>query len=145
MPYTVRVWILHYYTNACCVVLAPPLKPACGQFYNLFHPFDPSASRVEPLVLSQMASVNPVNVPRYQQFPLGDGQSYFISNTVAVYPELFQSPQIPRRNFSSAQCSRPGFMRHDSNISTTSLYSSDGAESMLEHDISQGWFSAMLH
>ncbi|XP_051777531.1 membrane-associated phosphatidylinositol transfer protein 2 isoform X9 [Erpetoichthys calabaricus] len=51
------------------------LRPACQQVYNLFHPADPSACRLEPLLEKKFHLVPPFNVPRYQRFPLGDGNS----------------------------------------------------------------------
>ncbi|XP_032992173.1 membrane-associated phosphatidylinositol transfer protein 2 isoform X9 [Lacerta agilis] len=51
------------------------LRPACQQVYNLFHPADPSASRLEPLLEKKFHILPPFNVPRYQRFPLGDGNS----------------------------------------------------------------------
>ncbi|XP_034647517.1 membrane-associated phosphatidylinositol transfer protein 2 isoform X6 [Trachemys scripta elegans] len=51
------------------------LRPACQQVYNLFHPADPSASRLEPLLEKRFHMLPPFNIPRYQRFPLGDGSS----------------------------------------------------------------------
>ncbi|XP_062814692.1 membrane-associated phosphatidylinositol transfer protein 2 isoform X5 [Anolis carolinensis] len=51
------------------------LRPACQQVYNLFHPADPSASRLEPLLEKKFHILPPFNIPRYQRFPLGDGHS----------------------------------------------------------------------
>uniref|UniRef100_A0A6Q2ZNT9 DDHD domain-containing protein n=1 Tax=Esox lucius TaxID=8010 RepID=A0A6Q2ZNT9_ESOLU len=51
------------------------LRPACQQVYNLFHPADPSASRLEPLLEKRFHQLPPFSVPRYQRFPLGDGHS----------------------------------------------------------------------
>uniref|UniRef100_A0A8C7P2K9 Phosphatidylinositol transfer protein membrane associated 2 n=1 Tax=Oncorhynchus mykiss TaxID=8022 RepID=A0A8C7P2K9_ONCMY len=51
------------------------LRPACQQLYNLFHPADPSASRLEPLLEKRFHQLPPFCVPRYQRFPLGDGHS----------------------------------------------------------------------
>lgn len=59
---------------------APPLpvfqlRPACQQVYNLFHPADPSASRLEPLLERRFHTLPPFSIPRYQRYPLGDGCS----------------------------------------------------------------------
>ncbi|XP_041692265.2 membrane-associated phosphatidylinositol transfer protein 2-like isoform X1 [Coregonus clupeaformis] len=51
------------------------LHPTCQQVYNLFHPADPSASRLEPLLEKKFHLLPPFNVPRYTRFPLGDGNS----------------------------------------------------------------------
>ena len=40
--------------------------PACTQVYNLFHPTNPVAARLEPLLVPALARVPPVNIPRYQ-------------------------------------------------------------------------------
>ncbi|XP_051924679.1 membrane-associated phosphatidylinositol transfer protein 2-like isoform X2 [Hippocampus zosterae] len=58
------------------------LRPACQQVYNLFHPADPSASRLEPLLERKFHLLPPFNVPRYQRFPLGDGNSTLLVETV---------------------------------------------------------------
>lgn len=61
-------------------VLLPGLqvRPACSQVYSFFHCADPSASRLEPLLEPKFHLVPPVSVPRYQRFPLGDGQSLLL-------------------------------------------------------------------
>uniref|UniRef100_A0A8B9KS85 Phosphatidylinositol transfer protein membrane associated 2 n=1 Tax=Astyanax mexicanus TaxID=7994 RepID=A0A8B9KS85_ASTMX len=64
------------------------LRPACQQVYNLFHPADPSASRLEPLLEKKFHLLPPFNVPRYQRFPLGDGNSALLVETVQSHPEL---------------------------------------------------------
>nr|XP_033692664.1 membrane-associated phosphatidylinositol transfer protein 2 isoform X6 [Tursiops truncatus] len=51
------------------------LRPACQQVYNLFHPADPSASRLEPLLERRFHALPPLSIPRYQRYPLGDGCS----------------------------------------------------------------------
>ncbi|XP_067083826.1 membrane-associated phosphatidylinositol transfer protein 2-like isoform X4 [Osmerus mordax] len=57
------------------------LRPACQQVYNLFHPADPSASRLEPLLEKKFHLLPPFSVPRYQRFPLGDGHSALLAQT----------------------------------------------------------------
>lgn len=52
--------------------LALPVKPVCNQVYNLFLPFDPVASRLEPLIDQSFSSMEPVHVPRYQSFPFSN-------------------------------------------------------------------------
>lgn len=53
-------------------------KPHCTQVYNLFHPTDPIASRMEPLLSARFSMLAPVNVPRYAKYPLGNGQPYHL-------------------------------------------------------------------
>ncbi|XP_025054092.1 membrane-associated phosphatidylinositol transfer protein 2 isoform X6 [Alligator sinensis] len=64
------------------------LRPACQQVYNLFHPADPSASRLEPLLEKKFYLLPPFNIPRYQRFPLGDGNSALLVETVQNSPIL---------------------------------------------------------
>ncbi|XP_069369475.1 membrane-associated phosphatidylinositol transfer protein 2 isoform X2 [Paralichthys olivaceus] len=64
------------------------LRPACQQVYNLFHPADPSASRLEPLLDKRFYLLPPLSVPRYQRFPLGDGHSALLMETVQSNPQL---------------------------------------------------------
>uniref|UniRef100_A0A671VJW6 Phosphatidylinositol transfer protein membrane associated 2 n=1 Tax=Sparus aurata TaxID=8175 RepID=A0A671VJW6_SPAAU len=68
------------------------LRPACQQVYNLFHPADPSASRLEPLLDKRFHLLPPFSVPRYQRFPLGDGHS-------ALLGEFAQTNQTYRCRF----------------------------------------------
>ncbi|XP_005097689.1 phospholipase DDHD2 isoform X2 [Aplysia californica] len=40
--------------------------PTCPRVYNIFHPFDPMAYRMEPLIRSNTSTVKPVQVPHYK-------------------------------------------------------------------------------
>ncbi|KAI5707084.1 hypothetical protein M8J75_014273 [Diaphorina citri] len=40
--------------------------PTCPKFYNIFHPFDPVAYRIEPLIVPAMEHVRPVQVPHHK-------------------------------------------------------------------------------
>uniref|UniRef100_A0A8C4ZG65 DDHD domain-containing protein n=1 Tax=Gadus morhua TaxID=8049 RepID=A0A8C4ZG65_GADMO len=71
------------------------LRPACQQVYNLFHPADPSASRLEPLLEKKFHLLPPFNVPRYQRFPLGDGNSALLVETVQSNAPLLLDPAPP--------------------------------------------------
>lgn len=74
------------------------LRPGCQQVYNLFHPADPSASRVEPLLEKKFHLLPPFNVPRYQRFPLGDGMSALLADVVQFHGAVFvenASPSSP--------------------------------------------------
>ncbi|KAG8522683.1 Membrane-associated phosphatidylinositol transfer protein 1, partial [Galemys pyrenaicus] len=76
---------------------APPLswtpvaqmRPACEQIYNLFHAADPCASRLEPLLAPKFQAIAPLTVPRYQKFPLGDGSSLLLADTLQTHSGLF--------------------------------------------------------
>ncbi|NXR94512.1 PITM2 protein, partial [Hypocryptadius cinnamomeus] len=65
------------------------LRPACQQVYNLFHPADPSASRLEPLLERKFYLLPPFNIPRYQRFPLGDGNSAALADVVQSHGAVF--------------------------------------------------------
>ncbi|XP_041079535.1 membrane-associated phosphatidylinositol transfer protein 2 isoform X9 [Polyodon spathula] len=71
------------------------LRPACQQVYNLFHPADPSASRLEPLLEKKFHLLPPFSVPRYQRFPLGDGNSALLVETVQSNPILILESSSP--------------------------------------------------
>ncbi|XP_055063613.2 membrane-associated phosphatidylinositol transfer protein 2 isoform X1 [Misgurnus anguillicaudatus] len=70
------------------------LRPACQQVYNLFHPADPSASRLEPLLEKRFHLLPPLSVPRYQRFPLGDGQSALLVETIQSNPHLLLESNV---------------------------------------------------
>lgn len=53
-------------------------RPVCLQVYNLFHPTDPVAARLEPLLSARFSILAPVNIPRYAKYPLGNGQPYHL-------------------------------------------------------------------
>lgn len=40
--------------------------PTCEYFFNIFHPFDPVAYRIEPLVNPEVASTSPVLIPHHK-------------------------------------------------------------------------------
>uniref|UniRef100_A0A8C4WVF6 Phosphatidylinositol transfer protein membrane associated 2 n=1 Tax=Eptatretus burgeri TaxID=7764 RepID=A0A8C4WVF6_EPTBU len=64
------------------------LRPNCQQLHNLFHPADPSTFRLEPLLERRFHRIPPCSVPRYQQFPLGDGLSIALVESLQRYPFL---------------------------------------------------------
>uniref|UniRef100_A0A8D0H343 Phosphatidylinositol transfer protein membrane associated 2 n=1 Tax=Sphenodon punctatus TaxID=8508 RepID=A0A8D0H343_SPHPU len=96
------------------------LRPACQQVYNLFHPADPSASRLEPLLEKKFHVLPPFNVPRYQRFPLGDGNSALLADVVQSHGAVFVESASP-----SAPISAPQFrgFRRASEISIASQVS----------------------
>ncbi|XP_058889049.1 membrane-associated phosphatidylinositol transfer protein 2-like isoform X11 [Acipenser ruthenus] len=71
------------------------LRPACQQVYNLFHPADPSASRLEPLLEKKFHLLPPFNVPRYQRFPLGDGNSALLADVAQSHGGVFMDNSSP--------------------------------------------------
>uniref|UniRef100_UPI00406DA4EA Membrane-associated phosphatidylinositol transfer protein 1 n=1 Tax=Homo sapiens TaxID=9606 RepID=UPI00406DA4EA len=68
---------------------AAQMRPACEQIYNLFHAADPCASRLEPLLAPKFQAIAPLTVPRYQKFPLGDGSSLLLADTLQTHSSLF--------------------------------------------------------
>ncbi|XP_043910804.1 membrane-associated phosphatidylinositol transfer protein 3 [Protopterus annectens] len=97
---------------------ASSIRPACGQVYNFFHSADPSASRLEPLLLKKLHQLAPVNVPRYQRYPLGDGKSTLLADAIHNNSSVFletsssstpttpESPNLPIASLQQrARCS----------------------------------------
>ncbi|KAH1011851.1 hypothetical protein HUJ04_001131 [Dendroctonus ponderosae] len=72
-------------------------RPACLQVYNMFHPTDPVASRLEPLISARFSILPPMNVPRYAKYPLGNGQSYHLLEILQANPQMFNDQVLPRR------------------------------------------------
>lgn len=77
--------LLHRFRQSVLLILielihvaAPIFRPACQQVYNLFHPTDPVAARIEPLLSARFSMLPPINIPRYQKYPLGNGQPYHL-------------------------------------------------------------------
>ncbi|XP_054007489.1 protein retinal degeneration B isoform X1 [Hylaeus anthracinus] len=64
-------------------------RPFVNQVYNLFHPTDPVAARLEPLISARFSLLPPVNVARYQKYPLGNGQPYHLLEAIQTNPQLF--------------------------------------------------------
>ena len=60
-----------------------PPRPACHNVYNLFHPTNPVACRLEPLLSARFAAVPPCTVCRYHKYPLGDGQPLHLRESPA--------------------------------------------------------------
>ncbi|KAM9464350.1 membrane-associated phosphatidylinositol transfer protein 2-like isoform 2-T2 [Salvelinus alpinus] len=80
------------------------LRPACQQVYNLFHPADPSASRLEPLLEKKFHLLPPFNVPRYTRFPLGDGNSALLADFVQSHGGVFMDSSYPSSPVTGPHC-----------------------------------------
>jgi len=65
------------------------VRPCCGQLYNLFHACDPNASRIEPLIQLEFSQIPPCCIPRYSQFPLGDGESTLLGKKTNALNSFF--------------------------------------------------------
>lgn len=66
------------FTDTFLILSVPIPRPGCQQVYNLFHPTDPVAARIEPLLSARFSMLPPINIPRYQKYPLGNGQPYHL-------------------------------------------------------------------
>ncbi|KAI4472055.1 phosphatidylinositol transfer protein [Holotrichia oblita] len=71
-------------------------RPMCNQIYNMFHPTDPVASRLEPLLSARFSLLPPVNVARYTKYPLGNGQPHHLVEVLQANTQIFNDMQ-PRR------------------------------------------------
>ncbi|XP_046390635.1 protein retinal degeneration B isoform X2 [Ischnura elegans] len=67
----------------------PVPRPLANQVYNLFHPTDPGCARIEPLLSARFSMLPPVNIARYQKYPLGNGQPHHLLEFVQANPQLF--------------------------------------------------------
>ncbi|XP_035381871.1 membrane-associated phosphatidylinositol transfer protein 2-like isoform X2 [Electrophorus electricus] len=97
------------------------LRPACQQVYNLFHPADPSASRLEPLLEKKFHLLPPFSVPRYQRFPLGDGNSALLADVVQSHGGVFTDSSYPSSPITAPQSRGP--VRRASEVSIASQVS----------------------
>ncbi|XP_077292954.1 retinal degeneration B [Arctopsyche grandis] len=70
-------------------------KPPLQQIYNLFHPTDPVAARLEPLLSARFSILPPINVPRYAKFPLGNGQPCHLLELIHSHPQIFGDTLTP--------------------------------------------------
>lgn len=68
-------------------------RPAVHQMYNLFHPTDPLATRIEPLLSAKFGRVPPINVARYHKYPMGDGASLSLIEFIQANHHLFASSE----------------------------------------------------
>ena len=69
--------------------LLPPPKPRCGMFYNVFYGADPLAYRIEPLLEERLAKVPPILIPRFRTYPMGDGTSIKVADSLMKHMGLF--------------------------------------------------------
>uniref|UniRef100_A0A5F9D6I1 Membrane-associated phosphatidylinositol transfer protein 3 n=1 Tax=Oryctolagus cuniculus TaxID=9986 RepID=A0A5F9D6I1_RABIT len=125
------------------------VRPACSQVYSFFHCADPSASRLEPLLEPKFHLVPPVSVPRYQRFPLGDGQSLLLADALHTHSPLFlegssqdgppllegpaSPPQVPRFQ-------RPGRRPSEDSSQSDSSASSDSLAPVGASRITAAWW-----
>uniref|UniRef100_A0A2K5WYX3 Membrane-associated phosphatidylinositol transfer protein 3 n=1 Tax=Macaca fascicularis TaxID=9541 RepID=A0A2K5WYX3_MACFA len=127
------------------------VRPACSQVYSFFHCADPSASRLEPLLEPKFHLVPPVSVPRYQRFPLGDGQSLLLADALHTHSPLFleggsrDSPPLPDAPASPRQAlrfRRPGRRMSEGSSHSESSESSDSMAPMGASRITAKWWGS---
>ncbi|XP_025317786.3 membrane-associated phosphatidylinositol transfer protein 3 isoform X3 [Canis lupus dingo] len=127
------------------------VRPACSQVYSFFHCADPSASRLEPLLEPKFHLVPPVSVPRYQRFPLGDGQSLLLADALHAHGSLFlgcssqDSPPLPDAPASSPpvlRAQRPGRRVSQDSSHSESSGSSDSLAPVGASHITARWWGA---
>ena len=128
-------WVLAYRRNST----EKPHKslhtpnPNCQQIYNLFHPSNPIAARLEPLLYPSFSQVAPVNIPRYQMYPHGDGQQLNIEHFLKANHTLFSPSQVDSAHLT------PVRMRRISNESLQSgIYDTQQVEAI--HSIKDTWW-----
>ncbi|XP_028662467.2 membrane-associated phosphatidylinositol transfer protein 3 [Erpetoichthys calabaricus] len=127
------------------------VRPACNQLYSLFHPADPSASRLEPLLDSHFHELAPFAVPRYQRYPLGDGRSHLLADAIHSNQSLFVDsnlPQLPSApaspNIADAASSRRSVLRKASLTSIGSEVSGCSVSQLANiiSNISSSWWGS---
>ncbi|XP_014389202.1 PREDICTED: membrane-associated phosphatidylinositol transfer protein 3 [Myotis brandtii] len=134
-------------------VLLPGLqvRPACSQVYSFFHCADPSASRLEPLLEPKFHLVPPVSVPRYQRFPLGDGQSLLLADALHTHSALFlegssqgSPPMVdaPASPLQAPRSQRPGRRMSQGSLHSESSESSDSLAPIGASCITAKWWGA---
>ncbi|KAK7871835.1 hypothetical protein R5R35_006433 [Gryllus longicercus] len=94
----------------------PIPRPQVQQVYNLFHPTDPVSARLEPLLSARFSMLPPVNIARYQKYPLGNGQPYHLLEFIQANPQMFAEGL-------SVASPTPGHVRRLSEVSIQSTVS----------------------
>uniref|UniRef100_A0A8D2IRR5 Membrane-associated phosphatidylinositol transfer protein 3 n=1 Tax=Varanus komodoensis TaxID=61221 RepID=A0A8D2IRR5_VARKO len=120
------------------------VHPACSQVYSLFHSADPSASRLEPLLENKFHLLPPFAVPRYQRYPLGDGRSHLLADTLQCHSSLFaEDGAADPSAFAEAPELQNAKGRRGSSGSTNSE-NSGSTESLLPAITSKWWGSKRI-
>ncbi|XP_043462578.1 protein retinal degeneration B isoform X2 [Leptopilina heterotoma] len=77
-------------------------RPAVNHVYNMFHPTEPVAARLEPLISARFSLLPPVNVARYQKYPLGNGLPCHLLDAIQSNPHFFTDGlNVPNATFST--------------------------------------------
>ncbi|KRX73494.1 Membrane-associated phosphatidylinositol transfer protein 1, partial [Trichinella sp. T6] len=117
-----RYVMCHLNSHLVCTDSFAFPAPRCEQVYNLYYATDPCSVRIEPLLLTEFSVIPPVNIPRYERFPLGDGQSMHILDCVPLFatekhsltPNLEKNPLFHRRRSVASLSSEYG--RSENNL-----------------------------
>ncbi|KRX47500.1 Membrane-associated phosphatidylinositol transfer protein 3 [Trichinella murrelli] len=117
-----RYVMCHMNSHLVCTDSFAFPAPRCEQVYNLYYATDPCSVRIEPLLLTEFSVIPPVNIPRYERFPLGDGQSMHILDCVPLFatekhsltPNLEKNPLFHRRRSVASLSSEYG--RSENNL-----------------------------
>ena len=118
------MFCLYYHTGAG--VLSQPPKPRCGMFYNVFYAADPLAYRIEPLLEDKLAKVPPILIPRFRTYPMGDGTSIKVTDSLMKHIGLFYPYCDVDVNYSSstAMDGRQTYSRSLSSLETEDVTAS---------------------
>ncbi|XP_068627293.1 serine-rich adhesin for platelets [Battus philenor] len=70
--------------------------PTCSKFFNIFHPYDPIAYRIEPLINPQLRNVKPFQIPHHKgrkrmHLELKDTMARFGTDIKQKLMELFKN------------------------------------------------------
>ncbi|XP_050022693.1 protein retinal degeneration B [Dermacentor andersoni] len=117
---------------------APLPRPQCSQVYNLFHPTDPLAARLEPLLSARFSQLPPVNVPRYQKYPLGDGQPIHLLEYLQSHAHIFVEGLPP----SSSGYACMGRRTSEASISSTVSGVSEALPLSTVTSLTQKWWGS---
>lgn len=82
------LFVLRIYHTGVGFLSQPP-KPRCGMFYNVFYAADPLAYRIEPLLEEKLAKIPPILIPRFRTYPMGDGTSIKVTDSLTKHVGLF--------------------------------------------------------
>ena len=124
------IYNIYFKIFSAFIIPGAPVKPACGQVYNLFHPFEPFSARIEPLILPQFSQISSVNVARYQKFPRGDGVINDVMAEIGGRPKLFREKL----------CEKVKVQRTSSNMSTCSNVSVDLLDFSVSEAVREGQY-----
>lgn len=112
------------------------MLPKCPSFFNIFHPFDPVAYRIEPLVNSSLADVKPVLMPHHKgrkrfHLELKDSITHFGADLKKSFIESMKKTWKTLHEFALAH------RTSESDAETTSTTAADAAMEAVAEKLSQ--------